>query len=58
MSTIKALLSKNANYINHMLSVAKCGYDNAYGEKYKTCFVSCISTIMASASYLMITVIF
>ena len=23
------------NYIFHMLSVSKCGYDNAYGEKYR-----------------------
>ena len=23
------------NYVYHMLSVAKCGYDNAYGEKYR-----------------------
>ena len=33
---IQAMLSKGANYVYHMLSVAKCGYDNAYGEKYRT----------------------
>ena len=35
MSIIKAYLSKNANYIYHMLSVSKCGYDNIYGSEYK-----------------------
>jgi len=35
MGEIRALLSKNANYIYHMLSVSKCGYDNAYGDKYR-----------------------
>jgi len=35
MGIIKALLSKNANYIYHMLSVSKCGYDNDYGDKYR-----------------------
>lgn len=35
MSKIQALLSKNANYIYHMLSVANCGYHNQYGNKYK-----------------------
>jgi hypothetical protein len=34
MSKIKAVVSKNANYIYHMLSVSKCGYDNPYGDKY------------------------
>lgn len=27
----QAIASRTANYIYHMLSVAKCGYDNAYG---------------------------
>lgn len=31
---IKAVVSKNCNYIYHMLSVSKCGYDNEYGKKY------------------------
>jgi len=26
--------TKNCNYVYHMLSVSKCGYDNAYGDKY------------------------
>lgn len=28
-------VTENSNYVYHMLSVAKCGYDNAYGDKYK-----------------------
>lgn len=35
MSSIKAIISKNSNYIYHMLSVSRCGYDNSYGEKYR-----------------------
>lgn len=34
MSSIKAIVSKNSNYLYHMLSVSKCGYDNSYGKKY------------------------
>jgi len=34
MNKIKTKVSKETNYIYHMLSVAKCGYDNAYGDKY------------------------
>lgn len=30
---IKAVASITANYIYHMLSVSKCGYDNKYGEE-------------------------
>lgn len=29
---IKAVAHKNSNYIFHMLSVSKCGYDNEYGS--------------------------
>ena len=35
MNKITVSLSKNANYIYHMLSVSACGYENQYGEKYK-----------------------
>lgn len=35
MSSIKVIISKNSNYIYHMLSVSKCGYDNSYGKKYR-----------------------
>ncbi len=35
MSSIIAISSKVANYVFHMLSVAKCGYNNDYGNKYK-----------------------
>ncbi len=34
MNKIKAKVSRETNYIYHMLSVAKCGYDNEYGNKY------------------------
>ena len=34
MSKIAAFYCKNTSYIYHMLSVAKCGYDNAYGDRY------------------------
>ncbi len=38
MSTNKILFEANpdTNYVFHMLSVAKCGYDNEYGEKYRS----------------------
>ena len=32
---IHVVATENSNYVYHMLSVAKCGYDNAYGDKYK-----------------------
>jgi hypothetical protein len=34
MNKIKTKVSREANYIYHILSVAKCGYDNEYGRKY------------------------
>lgn len=35
MNRIIVSVSKNTNYIYHMLSVSKCGYENEYGEKYR-----------------------
>ena len=35
MNKIRLSADPEINYIFHMLSVAKCGYDNAYGEKYR-----------------------
>lgn len=35
MNKIKFSANKDTNYVFHMLSVAKCGYDNAYGERYR-----------------------
>ncbi|MDE6709752.1 MAG: hypothetical protein K2J76_04605, partial [Oscillospiraceae bacterium] len=35
MNKIKFAANKDTNYVFHMLSVAKCGYDNAYGERYR-----------------------
>lgn len=35
MNKIRFVANKDTNYVFHMLSVAKCGYDNAYGEYYK-----------------------
>jgi len=35
MNKIRFAANKDTNYVFHMLSVAKCGYDNAYGEQYR-----------------------
>ena len=35
MNKIRFSADPEINYIFHMMSVAKCGYDNAYGEKYR-----------------------
>lgn len=35
MGKIKFVANKDTNYVFHMLSVAKCGYDNEYGEMYR-----------------------
>ena len=35
MATIQAVVSQNASYVYHLLSVACIGYDNAYGEQYR-----------------------
>lgn len=35
MNKIQFSADPDINYIFHMLSVSKCGYDNAYGEKYR-----------------------
>ena len=36
MNKINFSADPDISYIFHMLSVAKCGYDNAYGEKYRS----------------------
>lgn len=35
MNKIKFIANQDTNYIFHMLSVAKCGYDNTYGNTYR-----------------------
>ncbi len=40
MNKIHFTVNKDTNYVFHMLSVAKCGYDNAYGEKYRNLYPS------------------
>ncbi len=35
MNKIRFTVNQDTNYVFHMLSVSKCGYDNAYGEKYR-----------------------
>ncbi len=35
MNKIKLIANRETNYVYHMLSVAKCGYDNDYGRKYR-----------------------
>lgn len=34
MNRIRFIANKDTNYVFHMLSVSKCGYDNAYGQHY------------------------
>lgn len=34
MNKIQVKVDKETNYVYHMLSVARCGYDNEYGKKY------------------------
>lgn len=36
MNRIKLVANKDTNYVFHMLSVAKCGYDNEYGKQYRS----------------------
>ena len=35
MNKIRFEIDPNVNYLYHMLSVARCGYDNEYGAKYR-----------------------
>ena len=35
MNKIKFIANRETNYVFHMLSVSKCGYDNFYGDAYK-----------------------
>ena len=35
MNKIRFEIDPNVNYLYHMLSVARCGYDNDYGAKYR-----------------------
>lgn len=35
MNKIRFAANKDTNYVFHMLSTAKCGYDNEYGKKYR-----------------------
>jgi len=35
MNKIRFEIDPNINYLYHMLSVARCGYDNGYGAKYR-----------------------
>lgn len=35
MNKIRFTANMDTNYVFHMLSVAKCGYDNSYGDHYK-----------------------
>ena len=36
MNKIKTKVNKDTNYVFHMLSAARCGYDNFYGERYRS----------------------
>ena len=35
MNKIKFIANRETNYVFHMFSVSKCGYDNSYGDAYK-----------------------
>lgn len=35
MNKIRFIANKDTNYVFHMLSVSRCGYDNEYGERYR-----------------------
>ena len=35
MNKVRFAANKDTNFVFHMLSVARCGYDNAYGERYR-----------------------
>lgn len=35
MNKVNFTANKDTNYVFHMLSTAKCGYDNAYGDRFK-----------------------
>lgn len=35
MKKIQMIANRETNFVYHMLSVARCGYDNAYGAKYR-----------------------
>ena len=35
MNKIKFIANKDTNFVFHMLATAKCGYDNAYGDRFK-----------------------
>ena len=38
MNKIRFEIDPNINYLYHMLSVARCGYDNDYGAKYRALY--------------------
>ncbi|MCM1118479.1 MAG: hypothetical protein NC543_03875 [bacterium] len=35
MNKVRFVANKDTNYVFHTLSVARCGYDNAYGDSYR-----------------------
>lgn len=35
MNKIRLIADRETSFVYHVLSVARCGYDNAYGEKYR-----------------------
>ena len=50
MNKIKLIANRETNYVYHMLSVAKCGYDNDYGRKYRECYAE--NDLASSNKYL------
>lgn len=48
MNKIRFAANKETNYIYHMLSVSKCGYDNIYGETYRPIYPAADLAILKS----------
>lgn len=40
MNKIRFIANQDTNYVFHMLSVSKCGYDNKYGETYRNLYAA------------------
>ena len=38
MNKIQMIQNRETNFVFHMLSVARCGYDNAYGQKHRQAY--------------------
>lgn len=46
MNKIQMVKNRETNFVYHMLSVARCGYDNAYGHKHRQAYPAQILAMM------------